>query len=147
LIAGRNNCQHVVSTGVADGCDRSLCRISKWPRADNCHGPRLALTRHCLGLERVGSLPMNSHADVVAGTMTAASVWCALEQLTVACRSPVSLTRSVTSCTAHRPHRLRHPPSTDDSRRQRTTCDRCSYVSQLHHSLTRSHSVRCREFM
>jgi len=138
LIPGRNNCQHVVSTRVADGCDRSLRRISKGARADNCHGRRLALTRHCLGLDRVGSLPMNSHADVIAGTMTAASVWCALEQLTVACRSPVSLTPSVTSCTAHRPHRLRHPPSADDSRRQRTTCDRCVLVRQSAAPLTDS---------
>jgi len=45
LIAGRNHCQHVVSTLVA-GCDRSLSPVSKGARANNCHGPRLALTRH-----------------------------------------------------------------------------------------------------
>ena len=39
----RNNCHHV-STGVA-GCDRSLSRVSKGARANNCHG-RLALIRH-----------------------------------------------------------------------------------------------------
>jgi len=27
--------------------DRSLSRVSKGPRANNCHGPRLALFRHC----------------------------------------------------------------------------------------------------
>jgi len=37
-----------VSTPVA-GCDRSLSRVSKGARANNCHGPRLALNRHCLG--------------------------------------------------------------------------------------------------
>ena len=47
LISGRNNCQHVVSTRVA-GCDRSLSRVSKGARANNCHGPRLAKIRHCL---------------------------------------------------------------------------------------------------
>ena len=45
MIAGRNNCQHVVSTRVA-GCDRSLSRVSKGARANNCHGPRFTLTRH-----------------------------------------------------------------------------------------------------
>jgi len=47
LTAGRNNCQHVVSTRVA-GCDRSSSRVSKGARANDCHGPRLALIRHCL---------------------------------------------------------------------------------------------------
>jgi len=45
LIARRNNCHHVVSTRVA-GCDRSLSRVSKGARANNCHRPRLALIRH-----------------------------------------------------------------------------------------------------
>ena len=27
--------------------DRSLSRVHKGPRANNCHGPRLALIRHC----------------------------------------------------------------------------------------------------
>ena len=45
MISGRNDCQHVVSTPVA-GCDRSLSRVSKGARANNCHGPRLALIRH-----------------------------------------------------------------------------------------------------
>jgi len=36
-----------VSTRVA-GCDRSLSRVSKGARANNCHGPRLALIRHWL---------------------------------------------------------------------------------------------------
>jgi len=47
LLAGRNNCQHVVSTRVA-GCDRSLSRVSRGARANNCHGSRLALIRHWL---------------------------------------------------------------------------------------------------
>ena len=49
LISGRNNCQHVVSTRMA-GCDRSLSRVSKGARENNCHGPRLALIRHCMCL-------------------------------------------------------------------------------------------------
>jgi len=28
--------------------DRSLSRVSKGPRPNNCHGPRLALIRHCM---------------------------------------------------------------------------------------------------
>ena len=42
---GRNNCQHVVSTRLT-GCDRSLSRDSKGARANNYHGPQLALIRH-----------------------------------------------------------------------------------------------------
>jgi len=46
LIAGyKKNCQHVVSTRLA-GCEKSLSRVSKGARANNCHGPRLALIRH-----------------------------------------------------------------------------------------------------
>jgi len=41
LIAGyKKNCQHVVSTRLA-GCDRSLSRVNKGARGNNCHGPRL----------------------------------------------------------------------------------------------------------
>ena len=41
MIAGyKKNCQHVVSTRLA-GCDRSLSRVNKWARGNNCHGPRL----------------------------------------------------------------------------------------------------------
>ena len=32
------------------GCDRSLSRVSKGARANNYHGPRLALIRHCIHL-------------------------------------------------------------------------------------------------
>jgi len=43
------------------GCDRSLSRVSKGARANNCHGPRLALTRHC---ERLNNLTvLHVHQD------------------------------------------------------------------------------------
>jgi len=52
---------------MADGCDRSLCSVSKGARANNCHGPRLALIRHWVGPDpekHTGSTPLQHSAAV-----------------------------------------------------------------------------------
>jgi len=41
-------CTHALHAWIIHSLDRSLSRVSKGPRTNNCHGPRSALIRHCL---------------------------------------------------------------------------------------------------
>jgi len=54
--ADNHTCSMYPCTACANyGLDRSLSRVSKGPRANNCHGPRLALIRHCATQQKRGA--------------------------------------------------------------------------------------------
>ena len=73
--ADNHACSMYPCTACAnDSLDRSLSRVSKGPRADNCHGPRLALIRHCA--------PYLTNVTVTYATSTANQKNCSIRSST-----------------------------------------------------------------